>query len=529
MKKLLLFLSLATAGAVQAQTSTLTVLVDSLPYAGFDIIESFNNKLYTFPFSIGGRVNEVNTTTGALTHVATLPALTGSDEYRTYSGNFVFVNGKTVASIFNSGGGNTYHIAAGLSTVDTLLKNHYAFSPIKIVDTMVYINTQPTGLSAPRLYATNLVDPISIIDTNVLGLREANSQKRLYYQIFNAAGTEIILKSTNGSSKNTIETLTGYSGSYGTYWLGEIGSEMFYTTYHRSTTSDTTWIKKCDASGLITVIDTIIRKSSYATNDGTIMNGNKLIIPFLSRVVVYDLTTKTKEDLLVGSFINAYSWPQDNVAKTHFYAVKTSGSTDTTFISDGTAAGTLQYNTTTGKPFKADFENYEISQSLGNKAIICDEYPIANIENELHIGDAANMSLYKLSATSKSYPSHFEKVDGSVFFTIHDASYLKITLMKLEGCDLPITNPLAIKETATSSTIVSTIFPNPSTGHFTIDTKANLQSVAVYNLLGAIVYFNNQKTTLTEIDLSSQASGIYFLKLTDNNGASSIQKIQLVK
>lgn len=532
MKKFLLFFGLTISVGVQAQTSTLKVLIDSLPHEGFDIIESFNNKLYSLPSHIGGNVFEINTTTGASTHVATLPTLGTSLSYATYSGNFVFLKGKTVAAIANSSSGPTYHIAAGLSTVDTLLKDHMAFSPILTIDTTVYILSSPSSATANRLYATNLVDPIVLLDTNVHNnggaddqIMQCHSQKRMYYVIRNAANTDYILKSTNGSSKTTIETLSNFATGYGFSLIGEIGADMYFTSYHRGTSKDTTWIKKCDASGAVTIVDTILRSSSFPNNGGLVMNGNKLIIHFYGRIVVYDLTTKTKEDLFIGKNVRTYNWTQDFVAKTHFYA-NASGSTDTTYISDGTVAGTLKYNTATGDPLDARFETYSTYQTLGNKAIICDEYPISNKADELYVGNATNAAMYKLYADRKSYPSHFEKLDGALFFTILDNGK-KIKVMKLEGCDLPTTNPLSIKNALQTNAGSYTIYPNPNNGVFTIesDNLSNNNSIEVWNMLGQLVYHQATASKSTIIDMSAQSGGVYFVKILSEGKLVSTQKI----
>lgn len=532
MKKFLLFLGLASSVNVQAQTSNLKVLVDSLPNGGYDIIESFGGKLYNLPFHIGGKVSEINTTTGVATHVATLPTLGTSYEYVTYSGNFVFLKGKTVAAINNSAGSNNYHIAAGLSKVDTLLKNHMAFSPILIVDTTVYILTKPNGATANRLYATNLIDPIVMLDTNVHNnggandqIMKCNSQKRMYYVLRNPANTDYILKSTNGSTKITIETLSNFATGYGFSLLGEIGTDMYFTSYHRNTTMDTTWIKKCDVNGVVTVVDTILRKSSFPSNGGLVMSSNKLIIPFYNRIVVYDIAAKTKEDLFVGKSVRTYNWTQDFVAKTHFYA-NASGSTDTTYISDGTVAGTIKYGTATGQPLDARFETYDVYQSSGNKAIVCDEYPVSNKADELYVGNATDATMYKLFADRKSFPSHFEKVDGALFFTIIDNGK-KVKLMKLEGCDLPTTNPLGIKNTMQNGVSEYAIYPSPNNGIFTIETSlvSNNNSIEVFNIFGQLVYRQTAIAASTLVDISNQASGVYFVKITSEGQHIATQKI----
>jgi len=61
------------------------------------------------------------------------------------------------------------------------------------------------------------------------------------------------------------------------------------------------------------------------------------------------------------------------------------------------------------------------------------------------------------------------------------------------------------------------VFPNPNNGQFTIDltqvadTKNKLEIV---NGLGSIIYSNTEiNNNLLQVDISSKAKGIYFIKL----------------
>ncbi|MEA3450296.1 MAG: T9SS type A sorting domain-containing protein, partial [Bacteroidota bacterium] len=63
------------------------------------------------------------------------------------------------------------------------------------------------------------------------------------------------------------------------------------------------------------------------------------------------------------------------------------------------------------------------------------------------------------------------------------------------------------------NTELITIFPNPTTGFFTIQGK-NIQSIKITNINGQIIYsskFQNFKTS--KINISNQAKGIYFVKI----------------
>lgn len=537
MKKSLLFLSIISTFLAKAQTSTLTNFIDSLPTpGGYGIIESFNNKLYNLPFYQGGNINEINTTTGALTHVATLPTLSFSSnqEYSTYSGNFLFMKNKTVAAISSTSGGTSYHIAAGLNTVDTLLKNHLAYCTMIPVDTMVYILSPKKNLISNRLYVTNLANPITMLDTNVYNngganeqIKKADGQKKMYYVTINAVNYKPELKFTNGITKQIIETLPN-NNAYNFTLVGEINNEMYYTVYHRSPpNNDTTWIKKCDASGIISVVDTIIRKS-FASENGLVMNNSKLIIPFKNELspynqdlIVYDINTNSKISITQNAYsVRTYNWSQDNVGNTHFYYNSPAGGgIDKTYISDGTIAGTFEYKTSLNTVFSANFETYQAYQSIGNKAMVCDEYPIANHTDELYIGNGTSASLYKLYPNKKSFPSHFEKINNSLFFTIRDASFSKITLMKLDGCDIPLSNPLTGFNEINQSENLFSIYPNPTSSTLNIKLQYYyaIASVTISNVYGQTILSKNITDDTMQFDLSNYAKGIYFVTVKSEN------------
>lgn len=68
-----------------------------------------------------------------------------------------------------------------------------------------------------------------------------------------------------------------------------------------------------------------------------------------------------------------------------------------------------------------------------------------------------------------------------------------------------------------------TVYPNPSSGkfHLAVDGSTTIYTIEIYNLQGQKVFANSTENTQT-IDLSAQASGMYFLKLSD--GQSTVTK-----
>lgn len=67
------------------------------------------------------------------------------------------------------------------------------------------------------------------------------------------------------------------------------------------------------------------------------------------------------------------------------------------------------------------------------------------------------------------------------------------------------------------------IFPNPTNGLFTVNTNGNLQ---IYNVLGDMIFETHALTGTTNIDLSDQTKGCYFIIIRQEN-TSHVQKIIL--
>jgi hypothetical protein len=72
------------------------------------------------------------------------------------------------------------------------------------------------------------------------------------------------------------------------------------------------------------------------------------------------------------------------------------------------------------------------------------------------------------------------------------------------------------------------LYPNPSYGTFTIETKVNGYTLIITNVLGQTILSQKIQSKRTEIDISNQANGIYFILVKSNNG-TAIQKLIIQK
>lgn len=65
----------------------------------------------------------------------------------------------------------------------------------------------------------------------------------------------------------------------------------------------------------------------------------------------------------------------------------------------------------------------------------------------------------------------------------------------------------------TNSAFELNAYPNPFNNKLTIISNETNQPVLIYNALGSVVYSSTIQTTKTEINLSNQATGIYYIKI----------------
>lgn len=69
------------------------------------------------------------------------------------------------------------------------------------------------------------------------------------------------------------------------------------------------------------------------------------------------------------------------------------------------------------------------------------------------------------------------------------------------------------------------VFPNPTHGQFVIKSKSKHADIKIYNVFGREISSLPNFQTSNEIDISPQPAGIYFLKMTGDDGSTAVEKI----
>ena len=61
------------------------------------------------------------------------------------------------------------------------------------------------------------------------------------------------------------------------------------------------------------------------------------------------------------------------------------------------------------------------------------------------------------------------------------------------------------------------VYPNPSQGNVTISSESDIQSVAIYQLNGALVRTIRPETASTQLEVSGLSTGSYLLEIQSNS------------
>ncbi|HLG41425.1 MAG TPA: T9SS type A sorting domain-containing protein, partial [Chitinophagaceae bacterium] len=75
-----------------------------------------------------------------------------------------------------------------------------------------------------------------------------------------------------------------------------------------------------------------------------------------------------------------------------------------------------------------------------------------------------------------------------------------------------------------SNTESISIFPNPSSSIFNVESSQKISQIEIYDVLGKIIYQSQPSSPKFEIDLSDKPKGIYFVKIISDY-KNYIQKV----
>lgn len=110
---------------------------------------------------------------------------------------------------------------------------------------------------------------------------------------------------------------------------------------------------------------------------------------------------------------------------------------------------------------------------------------------------------------------------GSYYVGFHN--YSDADMFRIYVDDVTIDIATAIEDNMLANNI--SIYPNPTTGIFTIAGTVKNTSVNVMSITGEVVYQNNISGNNTIIDLSNKAKGLYFVSISTENGTETYKVV----
>lgn len=90
--------------------------------------------------------------------------------------------------------------------------------------------------------------------------------------------------------------------------------------------------------------------------------------------------------------------------------------------------------------------------------------------------------------------------------------------------DVQYTGTVAVEE----SNIATSVYPNPASDFVTFAAQENINKVEVYNVVGQLIYSNNETNNQVMVNVKDFSNGVYIAKLFTNSGTST-QKFNVVK
>ncbi len=133
-----------------------------------------------------------------------------------------------------------------------------------------------------------------------------------------------------------------------------------------------------------------------------------------------------------------------------------------------------------------------------------------------HSYDGINFETFDIVKANNEVENNYATTDYSQM----NKSYYRLKMIDLDGT-YTYSNVVKINRTKSE---VNNVFPNPSKGTINIVTAtADKQLITIYNSLGLTVGQVNTKDNFTQLDISSYATGVYFVQF--ENG----QITQLIK
>ena len=138
------------------------------------------------------------------------------------------------------------------------------------------------------------------------------------------------------------------------------------------------------------------------------------------------------------------------------------------------------------------------TDSFGHTDLLCEEYSPSLAINFININDS------DITATA---------IPFIITTSIPDTTAQNFSKYSWNGCHLD-----AIPELYAEQTTPLTIYPNPTEGIFSVEIKMNepiKTTIEIYDINSRKVYSGSTTESITNINLTGEAKGLYFVKMSN--------------
>ena len=283
------------------------------------------------------------------------------------------------------------------------------------------------------------------------------------------------------------------------------------TTYSANNTTATHTLVGGASNGCdsIVTLDLTINTSTTGTDIQSACNTYQWIDG-----TTYSVNNTTATHTIVGGASNGC----DSIVTLDLTILQTNTSTynDTICEDDPYVFGTQTLNY--GGQFVEIFQNQAGCDSVVTLNLFAEVLPIANITmvgNDLQANMGGNSYQWYFNGTTINGETN------QIHTPTQNGGYT-VDVISQRGCT-KTSMPFTVEGLGLNTNNFNfSVSPNPSNGVFTINTDVNF-SYKVYNVIGELIIESNSN----KIDLSTNKTGIYFLKIETTNG--TVKTIKLIK
>lgn len=166
--------------------------------------------------------------------------------------------------------------------------------------------------------------------------------------------------------------------------------------------------------------------------------------------------------------------------------------------------------------------------------VTVNQLPVITVSGSTMICEGSSTTLNGLGATTYTWKADNAYLQAPVI-TISPASTTQYTVSgtdnatKCTGSSIIVVavDPCLGLQNANGTTVSTSVYPNPNNGAFTVVmTDASAKVIDVVDITGRIVLSTNSATAKTEMNISSLANGVYYVKVKSDNGTEVIKVVK---